>query len=66
MGVANISLQEAADRLGITRAGLSVQVSRSEAFRERLGAKKMGPIWTVDEKKLEDYRKERRGQKSDG
>ena len=50
-----MTLNEAAERLGITPDTLRQQIAKG-----RLRARKIGPIWTVTEREVERYRRESR------
>ena len=51
--MADLTLQEAARRLGVAASTLRVQLRNG-----KLRGKKVGPIWTLSEKEVERYRRE--------
>ncbi len=51
-----MTLREAAEELGVTAGALRVQIHNG-----RLRGKRVGPIWTIERREVERYRRESLG-----
>lgn len=51
-----LTLNEAADRLGLAASSLRHQIRNG-----KLRARKVGPVWTVTEREVERYKRDHRG-----
>lgn len=55
MASKRITIADAAALLGASARALGVRISTDPKFRARLGAQKLGPIWTVEENRVRLY-----------